>query len=794
MDAALTGRLGQLDAAPITPADGRLAARRRADAMDAAVRRLVPHDLTRSALAAVGGYGRSELAPGSDVDLLIVYEHGAEDEAAAVAEAVLYPLWDAGITVGHAVRTLGECVFEARRDLRTLTSLLSARVLDGSELIVDLARDAASEIVRDDPARFLANLRGARTERDRRHGRIGRTQEPDLKESLGGLRDLQSLAWLEADPGWSGVTGLDVDAALDLLLAVRIALHRVTGGREDRLGEGIQEAVAAELGVEGETGWEPRDVLMRTLARAGRAVAHAVDAALAEAGTEDDAGADDAVERFVASVAEGAWSRDAVERFEALLGDGRAEQAIGVLDERGVLDDLIPGWSELSGRPQHDPYHRYPVDVHLTEAAAAAARLLEHADDPVAAAAAGAVRDRGALLLGALLHDCGKVGRGSHVPIGVEVAGRILDAMDLPHGRRDHILFLVREHLLLSDTATRRNLDDEDLILHVAARVHDRERLGSLYLLTLADAEATGPSASTPWRLGLVTELVARVDRSFERGLMDPDRAASVEQAEARIREALAAAGVPSERAERFLESTPPAYALWVEPMQAPSHLELIDPPPASNEARIQIGDGRTPGTASVAVGAQDRLGLLGTIAGAFAVSGISILSARAFTTADGIALDAFDLSGSFDEEAISDERWNAFAALLGEALDGRTVLADRVAEWRSHYRRPDAAVPVRVTVANDVSDFFTLFEVQAADRLGLLFDLATAFSAQDLDVHVARVATYGPRVVDVFYVTEQTGGKIQNGQRLAAIRGALADAASGAAAGADDGDESNAT
>ncbi len=784
MDAALTGRLEQLDAAAISLGEGRLAARRRADAMDAAVRRLVPQDLTRTAVAAVGGYGRSELTPGSDVDLLVVYEHGAEDEAAAVAEAVLYPLWDAGITVGHAVRTPGECVFEARRDLRTLTSLLSARVLDGAELIIDLARDAAAEIVRDDPAGFLAALTEARAERERRFGRIGRVQEPDVKESVGGLRDLQTLVWLEAVPGWNVSRAFDAGSALDTLLAVRIALHRVSGGREDRLGEGSQGAVAAELRIQGETGWEPRDVLMRTLARTGRTVAAALDEALtAAASGEAEHRSPGVVEEFLTSVSSGVWSPEALERFEAVLEEGRADEAITALDGRGLLDSLLPGWSDLAGRPQHDPYHRYPVDLHLTEAAAAAARLLGHADDPAAAAAAGAVRDRGALLLGALLHDAGKVGRGSHVPIGVEVAGRILGAMAVPNDRRDMVLFLVREHLLLSDTATRRNLDDEDLILHVAARVRDRGRLGSLYLLTLADAEATGPSASTPWRLGLVTELVARVDRSFERGLMDPDRAASVEQAEGNIREALGYAGVPEERAERFLEATPPAYALWVEPTQAPSHLDLIDPPPAANQARIQITGGRAAGTASVTVGAQDRLGLLGTIAGAFAVSGISILAARAFTTADGIALDAFDVRGSFEEEEIPQERWEAFATLLGEALDGRTVLAERVAAWRSHYGGPRTAVPVKVTVANDVSDFFTLFEVQAADRLALLFDLATAFSVHDLDVHVARVATYGPRVVDVFYVTEQAGGKLQDGARLSAVREALAKAAAGGAA-----------
>ncbi len=791
MDAALSGRLAQLDAMPIRLEDGRLAARRRADAMDAAIRRLAPPDLRRAAIAAVGGYGRSELTPGSDIDLLVVYEPDAEDEAAGVVEAVLYPLWDAGMRVGHAVRTLGETVFEARRTLESLTSLLSARLLDGPELMVELVRNAAADVVRDDLVGFGERLRTARLERERRHGRIGHVQEPDIKESLGGLRDLQTIGWLAASSGAASPAFAErADAlsgdALDTILAVRAALHRVAGGQEDRLADAHQASVAEALGIEAEPGWEARDVLMRTLAATGRRVASVVDGLLAPAGANE---AVDELDRELGELPDGTWSAAALGRFEALLAEGRGGDAVDAVDARGLVATLLPGWPDLQGRPQHDPYHRYPVDVHLTEAAAVAARLLrairdgetEHpGDDPVAAAAAGAIADPGALLLGALLHDCGKVGRGSHVPIGVENATRILDRMGIEPPRRDAVLFLVREHLLLSDIATRRNLDDEDLILHVAARVRDRERLGLLYLLTLADAEATGPSASTPWRLGLIRELVARVDRAFDRGLMDPDQAASVERAEAEIRAALAAAGVAPERADRFVDATPPAYALWVDPAESPAHLDLIDPTPAPNEARIRIVPGRSPDMpAAVTIGAHDRLGLLGTIAGAFAVSGISILSARAFTTSDGVALDAFDVRQSFEEEGISDERWNRFAALLGGALDGTVDLDARVAEWWSIYRAPSPDVPVKVTVANDVSDFFTLFEVQAADRLGLLFDLARAFSANALDVHVAQVATYGPRVVDVFYATEGTGGRIEDPVRIDGLRAALAAAAS---------------
>jgi [protein-PII] uridylyltransferase len=783
VDAALSGRLAQLDAAPLTPRDGRELARLRTAALDAAIRRLTPLDLRKTAIAAIGGYGRQEMTPASDVDLLIVYEPDAEDEAAAVAEAVLYPLWDGGLAVGHVVRTLGECVFQARRELESLTPLLSARVLDGPELLVQMAKEASLEVARADPRRFARRVAADRARREERYGRIGRTQDPDLKESLGGLRDLQTIGWLEAALGVAPPPeqAAFLEDATDLILAARTALHRVTGARENVIGDAVQEGVAQELGLQEEAGWEARDALMRLLARTGRHVATVVDELLGEAaGEATDQASAEAVGRFAAALdahPEG-WDEASLGAFVGLLDRGLAGPAVDELDRREALEALLPGWPAVAGRPQHDPYHRFPVDVHLVETAVEVARLLdiEGGDDPVAATAVASVEDRGAVLLGALLHDIGKVGRGSHVPVGVDVAAEIVERMGLPDDRRQLILFLVRDHLLLSDTATRRNLDDEDLILHVAARVGDRDRLGALYLLTLADAVATGPSASTPWRTGLIRDLVARVDRAFERGLMDPDRAAEVGRAEAAIRAALTAAGVEPGDVERFLDVTPPAYAVWVDADQTPTHIGLVIPPPDEAEVRVNFGRGRSPETWSVTVAAQDRTGLLSTIAGAFAVSGISILSARAFTTSDAVALDAFDVVGAFDD--IPQERWDRFRSFLAGALEGRVDLSARLAQQREHYRPPTADVPVRVTVTTDDSDYFTLVEVQAADRLGLLFELARAFTDQGVDVHVAQAATYGPRIVDVFYVTEQSGGKLEDPERIAALRPALADAA----------------
>jgi [protein-PII] uridylyltransferase len=356
--------------------------------------------------------------------------------------------------------------------------------------------------------------------------------------------------------------------------------------------------------------------------------------------------------------------------------------------------------------------------------------------------------------------------------------------MGVAADRREHVLFLVREHLLLSDTATRRNLDDEDLVLHVAAHVRDPERLAMLYLLTVADARATGPIASSPWRMTLVRELVAKVSRTFDRGQMDAGRAARLQTAEHEVRDALLAAGRGEVEADGFLASMPPGYMQWVQPHDAAAHVGLVSPPPAPDEVRTHIAPGRSPGTHLVAVGARDRVGLLAATAGAFALSGLTILAAQAFTTSEGVALDVFDVGRAFEDE-VDEARWERFRTNLREALAGGGTEAlgavdERLRALRAHYPRPETGIPVEVRMDHETSDYFTVVEVRAPDRVGLLFDLTRTFAGLRLDVHLAKVATYGPRVVDAFYVTDEAGGKLTDRERTDLVVRSLAAAARG--------------
>ncbi len=718
------------------------------------------------AVAAVGGFGRRELAPGSDVDLMFVHLTEGRTHKGHLVDAILYPLWDSGLPVSHSVRTPADCRAEAAARLESLTALLDARPLAGSIELVGQAKEAATTTVREDAEAFVGALRRSRQERGARFGSVGRMLEPDLKEGLGGLRDIQILRWLamlgvleesievEAEGSPSPLAG-----AQNHLLLVRAALQRTSTSRSNRLLAEYHQPVAEALEIEDRPGWEPRDWLMREVFEHGRWVEHVADGALRMA--------QPALARSMAphGLIETITQRDG----PAIL---RAE------DATGRLNRLLPQWEAVRGRAQRDPYHRYPVDVHLLETFGEAALLLREPDEPFVAEAATSIGDPAPLLLGALLHDIGKVGKGSHVRTGVDVASQALEDLRVGGIVRDDVLFLVEEHLLLSDTATRRNLEDEDMILNLAARIRDQRRLALLYLLTVADANATGPSASSPWRLGLVRELVAKVSHAYERGLMDSDRAGRLAQAESALRGTLASAGVSPDEAGAFIAAMPPGYLLWARAAEAADHLPLVIPRPGLGEVRTTVRPGDAPGTYRLSLGAIDRVGLLAAVAGSMTLSGLSILAAQAFTTEDGLALDVFELRGAFEEEVTAD-RWQRFGSLINEALQGTLDLRERVHSLQAHYRAARGDIPVTVHIDEDASDFYTVVDVSAPDRLGLLYDLASTLSEHDLDVHVAKVATYGPRVVDVFYVRDSAGQKVNDPARAAELERALVAAAS---------------
>jgi [protein-PII] uridylyltransferase len=792
---------------------GRWSAARRSDLLDVCLVALWERAGAppRTALLALGGYGRRRQLPFSDVDLLLLHDDLDGDEVQRVASSLFYPLWDAGLSVGQAVRTPSEAVSIAEERLDALTATLDARVLAGDGELSAEVLDEVTRIARRDAAAFAATLRDAADARRERFGSTAHLLEPDLKEGAGGLRDVASIGWLEAAVGSSledagllrSAERAAIDDAEEFLIRARSALHLETGKRTDRLVLDHQADVARQMGFVDEPRLVATDGLMRAVFEHARAVEHVVslvtdrvraDAVATPVAPPADA---DAILEVLADVAErgrapsaalldaidavpvadpAVWTVRTRAAFARILRTGEGGvRALDTLDRLGLLVRFLPAWTDVRCRPQRDPFHRFTVDAHLTGAVAAMAQILAGAhdpDDPVEAAATSAVSDPDAVLLGALLHDIGKVGEGNHVPIGAGIAAETVAAMGVEPAAAELVTFMVEHHLLLPDTATRRDLSEEDLILDVAATVRTAERLAALYLLAKADGAATGPAAWTTWRRTLIHELVAKVQHVLDRGEMGEELAATLADRTERLRDLLA--NEPDADVDAFVLRMPRRYFLSVEPAQAARHFATIAPRLGANEVRTTVGPGTGAASYELVVVAPDRPGLLSWIAGALAVGGISILSAEVFTTEDGAAIDVFEVEGAFESE-IDEARWRRFRSTLRRVIDGSISIESAVDEQRRRYPPPRAPTALSVRIDNDASDFSTVVEVGAPDRIGLLHDVTRVFADLKLDVHLAKVATYDGRVVDAFYVRDALGRKVIDDDQLDEIRGVLA-------------------
>jgi [protein-PII] uridylyltransferase len=698
------------------------------------------------ALVAVGGYGRGDLAPGSDLDLLLL--HRSSTAPAAVAEALWYPIWDEGLKLGHAVRTVADALGLAAEDLDTATSLLTARHLAGSVELTDALRGQALAQWQRRPKRYLALLRTGAEERQARFGEVAFLLEPDLKDGRGGLRDIHALRWAElARPVLEPGDAEALTAAESGLFDARVALHRASRRASNQLTLQEQDAVAADLGTDA-------DGLMGDLARAGRNVAFIADetwdrvsASLSSGGrllgwrsrnqapgmvvrggqvllepNVDPAVRPDLVlevaavaatkhahlarvtlDRLAARTPElpTVWATATRDRFVALLATGH--DAIGVieaLDHAGLWERYLPEWIVVRNRPQRNAYHRFTVDRHLLEATANAAAL------------AGRVARPDLLLLGALLHDIGKGRPGDHTTVGIELIAEIGPRMGLSDGDTQVLVALCRHHLLLPDVATRRDLGDETTIAQVAESVGDVATLRLLAALTEADSLATGPAAWGRWKAELVQELVRRVEHHLDGG--------------------------------------------------DPAALTAFEFPDATQRALLADGRVVVRGEGDVlTVVAEDQPGLFSRVAGVLAISGLEVRSA-AVTTESAMALEVFTVTSRFGPTI----DWPRVTAQVGVALDGRLAIEARLAERARTYAakdrpaRPDLPPPT-VHFDDGASATATVVEVHARDRLGLLYRVTRAFAELRLDVRAARVQTVGELVIDAFYLTGDDGSLV---------------------------------
>ena len=831
-------------AAELTLSEGGRPARRRAAALDHVLAELVgtvPLPRSSVAVVAVGGYGRGDVSPHSDVDLLVLVDDKRRPSPEDL-RGLLYPLWDAGFQVGHAVCSPKEAIERAKGDLEAATSMLEARLVAGPVGLMDEMTGRRRRWLERDGRRLARRLQELTAERHLRVERAGWVLAPDLKQDVGGLRDLHAVGWLAAVAGWPRPAGRpELVRAGELLLAVREALHGQTRRKNDRVRADLQPAVAKALGLDGDDGADRLMAAVHTSARtveylaavetrtlaerllggprrsglvrhlepggirledgllvvdatdAGRARPPAADAGapsgrVAQGGMEGsplstgdlEPAADPQAEvllamRLLAARAGTgrqiarptlawleqtfdrtpleAWSEPLRAAFMTVLRGPEAVGACELLDHVGGWAVLLPEWASVRGRVQHDPWHRYTVDGHAFAAAAEVSRLLEQ--DERAAKTAEAAGDLDALYLAAIFHDLGK-GSGEDLSVAGELlARRGLARMGVDADELEEVAVLVRHHLLLVETATRRDLDDPSVVEGVAAALGSPRRLRLLHLLTVADGLATGPAAWNDWKGTLVADLAARVLHVLERG--GPPSPGDPEALAVRIE---AARPALAGQAARLLGSLPGSYLstlATVDAEELAEELELLADPPGPGGVRHRV-DPSGDGHGLVTVCAADRPGTLARTTGVLALHRVSVLRAHVWSTSGGLALQRFAV------QAPATLRWERLGADLDAAWAGRLAVEARLERKARDYRAP-APVEPDVRVLPDESAHSTVVEVRAADALGLLHAVAAALGDLDLDVRVAKIDTLGDRVVDTFYVRSPWGAKLNDEQ-----------------------------
>ncbi|MFL6163062.1 MAG: [protein-PII] uridylyltransferase [Jatrophihabitantaceae bacterium] len=708
------------------------------------------------ALVAVGGLGRREPTPYSDLDLVLLHD-GKTAGVGLIAEQVWYPIWDAGLGLDHSVRTPEQAIAVAGEDVKAMLGMLDARHLGGDAALTGLLREQViSRWRRSAPGR-LAELQELARGRWDRLGDASFLLEPDLKDCRGGLRDWVGLRALASAQLLD--LGAAVQAASTALLDVRGELHRISGRGSDVLQAQDRDPISCALGL------ADGDTVLRTVNEAARTLAYATDVGwrrvaeltapagrgllrrlrpgssvsppagrplpaavrqplakdvVAQAGEvvlarDADPWADPVLVLRVARAAATAdlpiapytltrlateagplpepWPAPARAELIGLLGAGR--RAVGVfeaLDQYGLLSRLIPEWEAVRFRAQHNPVHLFTVDRHLIETAVRAGPLAAEVARP------------DLLLVGALLHDIGKGYPGDHSVVGERLAHRITARMGFPAADADIVAALARHHLLLPDTATRRDLDDPSTIAIVAAALGGSgSLLDLLHQLTIADASATGPAAWSDWKATLVGQLVRRCHQVLGGGALP----------------------VPE----------PPSMAV----------LRLA----RGGVTRVAVEG------SDVLVVAPDAPGLLSAASGLLALHSLDVRAAEV-RTVEGMAVNRFTVSARFGE--LPDPA--LLNADLRRILAGTLDLDARLRAKESSYSAAASAPepPPRLLWFDDEATDATVLEVRARDAIGLLHRVTAALERCGLDIRSARISSLGSFVVDAFYLTDADG------------------------------------
>jgi [protein-PII] uridylyltransferase len=811
-----------------------------------------PTTADRLAVVAVGGYGRGELAPYSDIDLLFLFPWKQTAHGEQIVEYMLYMLWDLGLKVGHSTRSIEDCVRLAKRDLTIRTALLEARFLWGEQtLFLEMRKAYSDQVISGATMEFVT---GKLAERDARHEKMGDSRyyvEPNIKDGKGGLRDLQTLYWIAK-------FAYQVDSVADLvdrevltkaearnfskdqnfLWSVRFHLHYISGRAEERLTFDVQTRISERMGyaeragasgverfmkhyyivakdvgdltrifcaaIEAENMSRPIIRLPR-LRRSRDLMGFEIDRDRLTVADENQF-ADDPValiRLFYVAHNEGLDIHPHALRLvtqnlkridknmredpeanrmfvEMATSIDSPEVVLTRMNEAGVFGKFLRDFGRVVGQTQHDMYHVYTVDEHTIQAIGLLAKI-ERGDlkkeHPVSSEVIHKISSRRALYLAVLFHDIAKGRGGDHSVLGARVAKRVCPRLGLDPEESETVEWLVAEHLIMSDVAQKRDLNDPKTIDDFVEEVQSPERLRLLLCLTVVDMRATGPNVWNNWKAQLLRELYHGAGDVMSGGQLTDARADRVAAAKGRLRDALA--DWSDADIEAHMDRGYAGYWLTFDTETLAHHARMMreaeqEKLPLSIRTRVRVDIDVT----ELTIFTQDHPGLFSRVAGAISAVDANIVDAKAFTTPQGMALDTFWLqdnnatalsaSGALAKLTVQIERALAGQMKRSEPQAQRTFVPERIKVFK---------VPPRVIIDNRASAAHTVIEINGRDRPGFLYLVTGALFSLSLQISSAKISTFGERAVDVFYVKDSFGMKITHDARLAKIRKTLLEA-----------------
>jgi len=784
-------------------------------------------------LMAVGGYGGAELAPHSDIDLLLLYSASKKEDLPPLVERILYPLWDLGLDVSCSSRSINECLKMAQSDLHTKTSLIDGRYLDGE---YEFFRSFYDLFLKGVLHRKVRNFAEALAKdlylRHKKYEDPNYALEPNIKEGEGGLRDFQIGRWIirakYKTDRWDSILFPDhsrsLEKSLQLLWAVRNQLHLLSGRKQDDLTFELQEKVSPILGFpQGTEGIEEmmrqyhlatqristfvHDILERAIYEPSlfkkafsflqrRKIDENFGMAYGELHLFDpvtfkrdppqlmtlfehcqayrikmDFRTEEAVMEALPFIDDRFRTLPGVnEEFLSILQKGdRASDILSKMHELGFLSRYIPEFSEVEGKVHYDLYHVHPVDRHSILAVEELEKLrrgLYEKEYPLLTSLIRELENPGILFLTALLHDIGKGKEGDHSLVGAKLVEQIGTRMGLASKDKEPMVFLVRRHLSMIEIAFRRNLHDEQVILHFAHEVKNLNQLKMLYLLTFADIKAVGPEAWTAWKNTLLMELFLKTAHFFERGAV-AEPFLKGDEIVRKLRESLS-----PERVAEYADKLPDRYLSCYSSDEIAHHIEMAH----SIEEELLLVEWQVENEiqAKVTVCTKDRYGLFSKMTGSMFLNRLNILQAQIHTWEDGTALDTF-----WVEDATKDieRRLQQLKKDLRKIVTGEVSLRDLLLARVGSNAIKQKIIPRvsgEVKINNHDSDFYTIVEITAEDRLGILYEITQALTDHGCDIHFARISTLGNRIVDVFYVQDEWGEKIEEKQKTDRLRQVL--------------------